>query len=256
MDCPSEERMIRLAFEGLPGERKLEFDLSKRQLTILHEGPSDPYLAALVPLNLGSELLSTEAATFNIDTESSSTIETETKTLKWLLVINAGMFVIEFALGWIAESTGLIADSLDMFADAAVYSLSLFAVKQTVSKQKQAAKMSGYFQILLALFAIAEVIRRFAFGSEPEAPYMIGVAALALAANVSCLFLLHRHKEGGAHMKASWIFSTNDVIANCGVILAGVLVYFSRSNIPDFVIGLVIGAIVLNGGFRILKVAA
>ena len=38
-----------------------------------------------------------------------------------LLVINAAMFVVEVVAGIFAESTGLIADSLDMLADAVVY---------------------------------------------------------------------------------------------------------------------------------------
>ena len=76
------------------------------------------------------------------------------------------------------------------------------------------------FQLLLALGAFAEVTRRLIFGSAPEAPLMAGVAFAALAANVTCMWLLARHRSGGAHMKASWIFTTNDVVANLGVIAA------------------------------------
>ena len=54
-------------------------------------------------------------------------------------------------------------------------------------------------------------------------------------------------------MKASWIFSANDVIANLGVILAGFLVAWTGSLYPDLVIGLIIGAIVLTGARRILQ---
>ena len=57
-------------------------------------------------------------------------------------------------------------------------------------------------------------------------------------------------------MKASWIFSANDVIANVGVIVAGLFVALTGSRYPDLVIGLVIGVIVLNGARRILKLQA
>ena len=79
--------------------------------------------------------------------------------------------------------------------------------------------------------------------------FMIGVASLALIANVSCLFILYKHKGGQVHMKASWIFSTNDVIANIGVILAGVAVLLTNSPYPDLVIGTIVGIIVLRGAF-------
>lgn len=180
----------------------------------------------------------------------------EAHTLRWLLAINAVMFVVEIVTGWVAESTGLIADSLDMFADAAVYGLALYAVGRHAGLQLRAARLSGWLQLLLALGALAEVLRRWMVGSTPEPPLMMSIALLALAANVACLVLLAGHRDGGAHMKASWIFSTNDVLANLAVIIAGLLVAWTGSNIPDLVIGLLIALLVLNGARRILRLSA
>jgi len=53
-------------------------------------------------------------------------------------------------------------------------------------------------------------------------------------------------------MTASYIFSANDVLANLGVIVAGALVAWTGSAVPDLVIGGIIGAVVLNGARRIL----
>ncbi len=176
----------------------------------------------------------------------------EARTLRWLLAINAVMFVVEIGAGWLAQSTGLIADSLDMFADAMVYGLALYAVGHA-GRQLGAARLSGWLQLLLALGALAEVLRRWLTSSAPEPLPMMGIAALALAANVTCMALLAKHRDGGAHMRASWIFSTNDVLANLGVIVAGALVAWSGSNVPDLVIGTLIGLLVLNGARRILR---
>jgi Co/Zn/Cd efflux system component len=101
--------------------------------------------------------------------------------------------------------------------------------------------------------ALAEVIRRVLFGSEPEASLMVAVALAALTANVTCMWLLARHRHGGAHMKASWIFTTNDVIANLGVIGAAGLVRLLKSNVPDLIVATVIALVVLNGAVRILR---
>ncbi len=38
------------------------------------------------------------------------------------------MFLLEVAIGWFAQSTALLADSLDMLADAAVFAIALLAV--------------------------------------------------------------------------------------------------------------------------------
>ena len=82
---------------------------------------------------------------------------------------------------------------------------------------------------------------------------MMGVAVVALAANATCMWLLARHRQGGAHMKASWIFTTNDVIANCGVIVGGILVRVTGSAAPDLIVGTAIGVVVLSGALRILR---
>ena len=84
---------------------------------------------------------------------------------------------------------------------------------------------------------------------------MIGVALVALLANLACLALLAKHRNGEVHMRASWIFSTNDVLANLGVILAGVLVYATGSRTPDLLIGLIIALLVGRGGVQILREA-
>ena len=81
---------------------------------------------------------------------------------------------------------------------------------------------------------------------------MMSLGAVALIANIACLLLIFKSRDQGAHMKASWIFSANDVLANVGVIAAGVLVAVTNSQIPDLVIGTMIGLVVLNGARRIL----
>lgn len=256
MDCPSEERLIRMATEGNADILKLEFDLQKREVVAFHNGEAEKIAKQLEPLKLGSHIVLSQPVHDSDEvTAHVSNSQTESKVLKILLGINAGMFVAELAAGVIARSTGLIADSLDMFADAAVYGLSLYAVGKTAQLQNQTSRVSGFFQLILALGVFLEVVRRFVNGSEPDSAYMIGIAFLALVANVTCMFLLSKHRTGGAHMKASWIFSTNDVIANCGVIVAGILVALTGSNLPDLIIGSFIAFVVLRGAFKIFALS-
>ena len=177
----------------------------------------------------------------------------ERRTLITLLLINGVMFVVEVGWGWIAESTSLIADSLDMLADAAVYGLSLAAVGMGRPQQSRAARLSGILQIMLGLGVLLDVSRRFVFGSTPDSVLIIRVGAVALVANLICLMLLSRHRRSGVHMRASWIFSTNDVIANLGVIASGVLVWALGSRLPDLLVGTAIAIVIVRGGIRILR---
>lgn len=259
MDCPSEERMIRLALDSKPEVKKLGFNLSSRTLSVFHDGEPSTILSAIEPLGLGAKLsqsrnLSEEEETVVLAV-SRENDQAELSVLKIVLFINAAMFVVELLAALFAQSAGLMSDSLDNFADAAVFALSIYAVGKTVSHKKRAARMSGYLQLMLALIAFGEVIRKFVFGSEPEAPLMIGIAAVALVANAFCMRILAKHREGEVHMRASWIFLTNDILANLGVIVAGVLIRVTGSHLPDLITGALIAGIVLLGSMRILRAA-
>lgn len=253
MDCPSEENLIRMALHDMPGIQFLEFDLSGRRMAAVHATDTKSILEKLQPLNLGAVLVESTRLTSEQTTPQATTSDNdEAHTLRQLLAINAMMFFLELALGMLARSTGLVADSLDMFADAAVYGVALYAVGRTASMKLRAARFAGLLQLAMAASMLIEVVRRFAQGSEPISTFMIGVGLLALAANVTCLVLISRKRNMGAHMTASYIFSTNDVIANLGVIVAGVLVAWTGSPYPDLIIGTVIGLVVMNGARRIL----
>ncbi len=178
--------------------------------------------------------------------------QTQKRVLYWLLSINLTMFFVEISLGWFAESTALIADSLDMLADAIVYSIGLYAVGKAVREKAGAAMISGYFQACLGVLILMDIVRRVLLGSEPESFLMISVGFVALIANVICLLLIQKHKDGEVHMRASWIFSANDVIANTGVILSGIIVWWLDNRWPDIVIGLIIATVIVRGARLIL----
>jgi cation diffusion facilitator family transporter len=252
MDCPSEESLVRTALGGAPAVRGLAFDLPRRTLVVWHAGGPAEVLARLEPLGLGARAKESRAGEAELPSPTSDTAA-EARTLWTVLAINAVMFVVEAVAGWRAESTGLLADGLDMLADALVYGLALHAVGRSAARKRRAARAAGLLQLLLALGVFGEVVRRALAGSAPEPPAMIGVSLLALAANVLCLVLVHRHRHRGAHMEASAIFSANDVLANVGVMAAGALVAATGSALPDLVIGLGIAALVLRGAVRILR---
>jgi Co/Zn/Cd efflux system component len=252
MDCPAEESLVRTALDGVEGVRRLDFDLPGRSLTVWHSGEPDAVHERLERLRLGARLARSEegdeAAVSGPPSEGA-----EARTLWTVLAINAAMFVVEGIAGWIGESAGLLADGLDMLADAFVYGVALYAVGREPELKRRAARLCGGLQLLLALAALAEVVRRARFGSEPAPPLMMAVSVLALAANVTSLWLVARHREGGVHMKATYICTTNDVLANLGVIVAGALVAWTGSAVPDLAIGTAIAAVVLRGAVRILR---
>jgi len=242
-----------MKLEGVEVIKKLKFDIENRNLTVFHSKADEEILKRLESLNFGVKLSSTENMDESEVIPESSNVQS--KILWSVLIINFGFFIIEMTTGLISKSMGLVADSLDMLADSFVYGLSLWAVGSTVLRKKKVARLSGYFQLTLALLGIIEVIRRFiGFEDMPDYQIMIGVSILALLANAVCLYLLQKSKSKEAHIKASMIFTSNDVIINAGVILAGILVLLTQSKYPDLVMGSIVFLIVVRGAFRILKI--
>lgn len=252
MDCPSEENLIRVKLSEITSIAHLDFDIPERRLTVFHKDELERIEQLLLELNLGSELIESNPTNRKDFGEN----KLQRKLLWAVLIINFSFFGIEIVSGLIAHSMGLVADSLDMLADSFVYGISLLAVGGTIAKKKTIAKLAGYFQITLAVVGFVEVLRRY-FGLEtsPDHFLMIVVSSFALIANGICLFLLQKSKNDEAHMKASMIFTSNDVIINTGVIAAGILVYTLGSSLPDLIVGAIVFAIVTRGSFRILSLA-
>lgn len=250
MDCPSEENLIRIKLDGISEIKNLDFDIPHRRLSVFHDGVIERIESSILDLNLGGKKLKTEKS----DQFEFEEPREQRKLLWTVLAINFAFFAIEMTTGLVSNSMGLVADSLDMLADSFVYGISLFAVGAAASRKKNIARLAGYFQIALALLGFIEVVRRF-FGVEemPEFGTMIVVSILALIANGFCLYLLQKSKSQEAHMQASQIFTSNDVIINLGVITAGFLVNWLDSNKPDLIVGTIVFVVVVQGAIKILK---
>mgnify|MGYP001490144266 CR=1 FL=1 len=237
--------------DGIANIANLAFDIPNRKLTVFHNGEIDQIEKSIIELNLGGKKISTKKTYQTEFIENSN----QKKLLWTILLINFVFFLIEMTTGIISKSMGLVADSLDMLADSFVYGISLFAVGGTLTRKKRIAKLAGYFQIILAVIGFSEVLRRFFVHEKlPDFSTMIIVSFFALIANGICLYILQKsNNKEEAHLKASMIFTSNDVIINFGVIIAGLLVNWLNSSTPDLIIGIIVFILVIQGAFRILK---
>ena len=219
MDCPSEEQMIRMKLETYTQVKYLDFDIPNRKLEVYHLEAIEEIRSSIAELKFNETLQGTEEAEPPVMEDQSK----QKKILWW---------------------------------DSIVYALSLFAVGGAIARKKKVAKFSGYFQMALATLGFMEVLRRFFTESEtPLFQWMIIVSIFALLGNLISLWLINKAKSKEAHMQASAIFTSNDIIVNGGVILAGTLVYFLDSKWPDLVIGAIVFTFVMQGAIKILKLS-
>lgn len=177
----------------------------------------------------------------------------ERRTLWLVLVLNAGLAGGLLAAGALADSSALIANGLDNLSDAAVYTLSLVALRRSRVWKTRAAMASGVMLMLFAIGVLIDVGRRFVEGSEPMGPTMMAMAAVAAVVNWICLRKLQGIEEPDVNLRAATTFSFNDFISNGGILIAGVLVLWLGQNWPDLIVGVATALVAIGGSIEILR---
>ena len=184
-------------------------------------------------------------------------IPTETieqrRTLIIALALNAVMFAVEVTAGILGNSMGLVAEGLDNLTDAAAYGIALLAITQGAMFKAKAATVSGVVLLLLGLGVLIEVGRRAFYGETPDGLLMLIVAAVSLAVNGIVLRMLGKFRHGDVHLRATWIFTRADVIANIALIISGAVVLWTGFRAIDLIVGAGIGCYVIKEAFEILE---
>jgi cobalt-zinc-cadmium efflux system protein len=152
-----------------------------------------------------------------------------------------------------------------MFTDALALGLSLFAMNlarrpATATKtfgyhraEIMAALANGSVLILVSAIIFYEAYRRFLEEPAVKSPLMLIVAGIGLVANIIGLFLLRRGSRKSINIKAAFWHIIGDTMSSVGVIIAGVIIYFTGWTIADPILAVVIGIVILWGAVRIVK---
>ncbi|MBA3929225.1 Co/Zn/Cd efflux system component [Pseudoxanthomonas japonensis] len=170
-----------------------------------------------------------------------------------VLAVNAVLAIALFIAGQLADSSGLMANALDNLSDALTYAVSYFAVTRSQRWKAGAAGMTGIMLLILAIGVLADAWRRYVVGSDPVGPTMVVMAFVAVALNYWCIRILRSHRSADVNLRAAWTMSLNDFASNFGIVLAGVLVAWTGSRLPDLLVAGAIAAVAGYGGLKTLK---
>jgi len=176
-------------------------------------------------------------------------------TLLVVLGINAAMFCIIALAAMYADSTALLADSLDNLGDALTYGLSLYAVSRSLQVKARVALFKGVLILLSACVVLAQVMYKLFVPSVPVFELMGAFSLLGLAANSLCLFLLWRYRNDDVNMSSVWECSRNDIAANLSVFIAAGAVWATDSGWPDIVVALGLVWLLLRSATRVISSA-
>lgn len=173
-------------------------------------------------------------------------------TLRWVLGINAVMFVVIVAAALYGRSSALFADSFDNLGDAITYALSLFAVSRGATMKAKVALFKGVLILLGASAVAVQIVYRLMEPATPIFEVMGAFSLLALAANSICLGLLWRHRNEDVNMSSVWECSRNDIATNLSVFVAAGAVWLTSSGWPDLVVALGLVILLFRSGVRVI----
>ena len=191
----------------------------------------------------------------NKSDELGQLLERQRVILWMVLVINAVLFVAEFTVGWWSRSTALLADSLDMLGDAAVYAFSLWVLHRGITTRARAAVAKGIIQFGFGLFVLGQAAWQALGDQIPNGEAMGVMGLIALAGNAWAFRLLWSHRSDDINMRSTWLCSRNDLVANTAVLGAAVLVWMLDSRWPDVIVGVAIAALFLRTALDIIAEA-
>jgi len=183
-------------------------------------------------------------------------VSNEFKRALWAVIaINGAMFFIEMAAGAFAGSKALQADALDFLGDTVTYALSLCVIGMSLRVRATAALVKGLSLAAMGIWVFGSTAYQVLVLGVPSAEIMGGIGLLALAANLSSVWILMRFKDGDANVRSVWLCSRNDAIGNVAVILAAVGVYLTGTAWPDLVVAALMAGLFLWSSFQIIKQA-
>lgn len=188
-----------------------------------------------------------------LDLENKNVHEGQAKILKIVFAINLCMFFVEITMGIIGHSTALLSDSLDMFGDALVYGISLYVLHGSDRSKARVALIKGVLICLAGVSIFVEASHKMLSDIVPSAQIMGWMGLAALIANTASLLLITKYRRGDLNMRSAYICSRNDIISNVGVLIAGGLVYLTRSKWPDIIVGLIIATWFFRSSWPIFR---
>jgi cobalt-zinc-cadmium efflux system protein len=176
------------------------------------------------------------------------------------------IFVAEAIGGIISKSLALLSDAGHMLTD--VFALGLSMIAMRIGKKPSDRKATFGYQriglltavinavslIVIALFIFYESYHRFISPQEIHISTMLLIASMGLSGNIFIAVILgHGHRD--LNIKSAWLHVIGDTMSSVGVIISGLIIYFTGWRYADPAASIIIGIIILSGGIRVVREA-
>jgi cobalt-zinc-cadmium efflux system protein len=181
------------------------------------------------------------------------------------LGVTAVVMVVEVVGGLLANSLALLADAGHMLADVAALVIALgvaYLAQRPATAERSyglarleilAALVNGALLLTIAIGIAFEAVQRLQAPRPMDAPLLMGVGGIGLAANIVAAVILHRGHRHSLNQRGAYLHVLGDLAGSVGVIAAGAIVLATGWTAADPLVSLVIAALILVGAWRLVR---
>ena len=180
------------------------------------------------------------------------------------LALISGFMGVEIAAGILSGSLALLADAAHMLTDAAAIALALFAM-WIANRPASIERTFGYYrtEVLAALFNVVslwviagwiffEAYHRFREVPEVAGGIVLVAGGAGLVVNLIAVWILRRSAGHSLNVEGAFRHVMADLMGSIGVVISGVLTLAFGWWIADPILGVLIGALILAGSWRLV----
>jgi cobalt-zinc-cadmium efflux system protein len=184
--------------------------------------------------------------------------------LKIALIITTLMAIIEALGGIYANSLALIGDAGHMLTDSIAIALSLFAmiiaskppdIKRTYGHYRfeiLASLINGATLVFVAGYIFYESYQRFLKPPEVKGAMMLSIASIGLIANLAGIYFISKGQQVNLNVRSAFLHMLGDTLSSVGVIVAGIIIYYTGWMLIDPIVSILIGGIILKGAVELV----
>ncbi|QKJ31555.1 cation transporter [Mucilaginibacter mali] len=183
----------------------------------------------------------------------------------WGIVLNSAFVIIEAVMGFVSHSLSLLTDAGHNLSDVASLALALLAFKLAKVKSnknytygyKRSTIIVSFFNALILFVAVGfiayEAVMRFIHPEVIAGGTIAWVAFVGIGINGFTAWLFVKDKDTDLNVKGAYLHMAVDAIVSLGVVISGLIIYFTKWYWMDSAVSLIIVVVIIGGTWSLLK---
>ena len=183
----------------------------------------------------------------------------------YAILLTALTLVAEVIGGIWTNSLALLSDAAHVFLDLFALILSLAAIRLAASPASDtrtfgwhrtevfASFINGTTVFLMAVGICYEAVARFVRPEEVKSLPMFIIASIGLVMNLVAAGALHQHSHDDLNVRSAFLHVIGDAAASVGVIVGGIVMYYTGWFVLDAIISAGIGCVIFWGSWRVIR---